>query len=93
MAKPKTTATRLDLIEYQLGEVKGDTREIKDKLDNFTYVSQTDFDEFRKEVKETYQTKEELKPFKWVVTALGGAFLGALGAGLAAVIISRISNG
>lgn len=47
---------------------------IEKKMDNFTFVKQDDFNEYKKEAMATFATKEEFKPVKnlfWaIITAL-----------------------
>lgn len=85
--KPRTTSTRLDLIEYKLGELQESTKEVNSKLDGLKFASQADFDALKAEVKSTYVTIETFKPYKWVITTIGGAFLGAFATAAAYFII------
>lgn len=62
------------------------------KIDNFSFVKQKDFDEFKDDVKETYATKEELSPVKRVFYAvLVAACVGLVSLGY--WIIQRLIQG
>ena len=83
----KTTASRLDILEYKVDELTGLAKDTNNKLDGFQFPSQADFDAYKKEVKETYMTKEEFRPYGWVTKTIGGAFLGAIATAVAYFII------
>lgn len=66
------------IIKSQMIDMKRQNDRIEKKIDGMTYASQSDLDEFKKEVKEMYVTKEAFDPIR---TALY-RFVGILGTAL-----------
>lgn len=70
------------IIKSQMGEFKVLQQSMSNKMDGFAFVKQSDYEDFKKEVRETYATKEEVKPMKtlfWaIVTASAVAIVGIL---------------
>lgn len=70
------------IIKSQMVEMKAITQAMSTKMDSFAFVKQIDFEEFKKEIRETYATKEEFKPIKtlfWaIITSSAVAVIGVL---------------
>lgn len=62
-------------LDKQDGKLDG----LRSTMENFAFVKQSDFEEFKKEIKETYATKEEISPLKKV-------FYGILAAAIAGFV-------
>lgn len=78
--KKVTTDTDTQL-QIDVGIIKSEISNIKKILEKIVYVPQGDFDEFRKEVRETMVTQAEFKPIKTLIyTLITAVLLGLLGA-------------
>lgn len=77
--------TQKDLIEYKFTELFKRLERMEGKMDNFAFVKQTDFEDFKKEVRGEYVTKEAFDPIKrlayglvaLILIAVVGAVIGA----------------
>lgn len=82
MASPANSQTQKQLIDYKFDEVFKRLDRMEGKMDGFAFVKQSDYELFKKEIRETYATKEEVKPMKtlfWaIVTASAVAIVGIL---------------
>lgn len=85
-------------IDYRFNEVFKRLDRMEQKMDGFAFVKQHDFDEYRKEVSDsfgelrkdvadTYVTKSEFKPIRFVIYTVGGAMLGALATAFVAFLV------
>lgn len=63
------------IIKSQMNDMKRQNDRIEKKIDGMTYASQNDLDEFKREVKETYVTKESFDPVKRLVYGTVGLIL------------------
>lgn len=74
--KTDVIQTQIDVSVIKAGQLETNRRlsNIEKKMDNFTFVKQDDFIEFKKEAASSFVTKEEFKPVKnlfWaIITAL-----------------------
>lgn len=77
--------TQKDLIEYKFTELFKRLERMEGKMDNFAFVKQIDFEDFKREVREIYATKESVAtPVKLIyglaalmLIAVVGAVVGA----------------
>lgn len=70
------------VIESQVNDMKKQSDRIEAKIDRIKYVTKEEFDEHNKEAKETYVTKEEIKPMKTLFwTIIGSLITGVIGLG------------
>lgn len=58
------------IIKSQMAEMKAITQGMSTKMDGFAFVRQMDFEEFKKEARETYATQDEVKPIKTLFWAI-----------------------
>lgn len=72
---PPTPQTQRELIDYKFNEVFKRLDRIEGKMDGFTYVKESDFVEFRQQVKDNYVTKDDFSPIKKFYYGLLGSFL------------------
>lgn len=80
--------TQVDVGVIKAGQIETNRRlsNIEKKMDNFTFVKQDDFAEFKKEVAATYATKEEVKPMKSLFwTIIASLVVGLIGIAFAAL--------
>lgn len=96
----KTPRTTQEFLDYRLSQtdesianLSKDIKEVNDKLDGQNNATKPELEALKSWIIVNFVSKEQVKPYKWVVTAVGGSFLAAIGAGIAGFIISRISNG
>lgn len=75
------------IIKGQMADMKVQNTRMEGKLDNMTYVSQGDFDEFKREIKENYVTKDSYDPVKRLVYGLVGLILVAV---VGAILAARL---
>lgn len=78
MKDEKTPKNQREFIDYRFTELDKKVTDIQNTLKSFTFVKQIEFDEFRREVKETYVTKESFDPVKRVVYGMVGLILVAV---------------
>lgn len=78
----------MGIVKSQMAGVMEQNERIEKKIDQQNNVSNPVFEKYKEEVKNTYMTKEEFKPFKWVIMSLGGAMLTALGAAIARFVLN-----
>lgn len=79
-----TTQIQVDvgIVKSQVADQGRKLDRIEKKIDAMTYVAKEDFETFKKEVKETFVTKDDFKPVKtlfWaIITTLITSVLGAV---------------
>lgn len=91
MVSPASSSQRetINQLQVDVGVIKAGQKETNRRLGNiesaigqFAFVKQSEFDEFRKEVRDTFATKEEVKPMKtlfWaIITASAVAIIGVI---------------
>lgn len=74
----KTTTqdgNQADLINYRFDEVFKRLDRMEGKMDSFAFVSRTDFEEFKKEIRDTYLTKIEAAPMQRLIYGLASIIL------------------
>lgn len=89
-ADPKNyTTLQVDvgIIKSQMVDMKRQNDRIESKIDDMTYTTQGDFDEFKKEVKEMYVTKEAFDPVKRLVYGTVGLVLVAVVGALIGLVL------
>lgn len=79
-----TPQTQRDLIEYRFDEVFKRLDRMESKMNDFAFVKQSEFESYKKEVKETYATKESMDPirtgfYKFVGIVVSAVLLAVLG--------------
>lgn len=73
-----TPKNQRQFIDYRFNELDKKVIDIQQTLRQFTFVKQIEFDEFKKDVKENYVTKESFDPFKRTLTQVGSIIIGAI---------------
>lgn len=74
-------SSQRDLIEYRFTQVFEELKDIKSKMDTFSFVKQSDFNDFVKEVREEYVKRESIKGLQ------------AIGVGVAVTVTAAILLG
>lgn len=75
MVKPtnKDTSVEREFMEYKFEQLDKRLERMESTMNEFAFVKQSDFDEFSKEVREKYVTKDSLK---WITNVVGGIAIG-----------------
>jgi hypothetical protein len=69
-----------EFIDYRFTQLDKRLERMEQTMNGFAFVKQTDFDDFAKEVREKYVTKESQR---WVQNTVGGI---AIGVGITLVV-------
>lgn len=75
--------TDVAVIKNDITGIKDTQRQMLSKMDNFTFVKQSDFDDFKVYVEKTYATNDKVKPLitlfwsfiTFLLTSVAGAVL------------------
>jgi hypothetical protein len=89
MAANKSLIDKVNELQTDVAVIRADVKsgnketarrlgKIDDAMQNFAFVKQSDFEEFKRFVYENYTTKEEFKPVKTLFWSIISALIGGL---------------